>query len=319
MENGRWQMENGKASRRPRIPFSIFHFPFSILVLLFLTGCAHNPPKRGVYTGPTETMYEVVKQINANNDKLPTLFATLDTFEASIVDDRARRFDEVFGGQILYRAPRELRVVGTKGLGSVVEIGSSNLVYWLTARSPGPDTLWWGHYENLGKECSRDIPVRPDLILEVLGVTPIKEDFNRLPAPVMRFNDYEDAYMFLWMRQESDRFVAVKEVWYDRKTKRPRKIALFDGNGRVVLQAWLSKHRAVEAPNVPEAQWPTVATEYKLSFPDRGVGHGGSKIFLRFDQVMLKRKNLPSDASFQFNPDRVSVKTKIQLDEACGP
>jgi hypothetical protein len=258
-------------------------------------------------------MYDVVKQINANNNKLPTLFATLGTFEASIVDDHGRRDDEVFGGQLMYRAPRELRVVGTKPLGAVLDIGSNNLVYWLTARSPGPDTSGWGHYENLGKDCSKPIPVRPDLLLEVLGISTINEDFNRLPAPVMTFNNYEDAYMFVWVAKAPDRFVAVKQVWYDRQTKRPKKIALFDANGRIVLQGRLSNYRAVEVAGLAKDQWPTVPTEYTLSFPD-----SGSWIVLKFEDVMLKRKGLPSDASFRFNPDLLSVNTKIQLDEACG-
>src|SRR4051794_40517057 len=134
MANGKRQMANGKAplSRlRPR--FSLYCFPFHICLVLLLTGCG-APNARGIqntgYFGPTESMEQVVQAINRNNNKLPTLFASLDSFEAHIVDDRGKAIDEVFGGQVLYRSPRELRVVGTKALGAVVEIGSNNLDYW---------------------------------------------------------------------------------------------------------------------------------------------------------------------------------------------
>src|SRR3954468_18849692 len=116
------------------------HLRVSVFICGSLLGCAHQAGQRTIYRGPTEPMERVVRAINANNSKLPSLFASLSTFEASIVDERGRRDDANLGGQILYRSPRELRVVGTSAIGSVVELGSNNLVYWLIARDPGPDT-----------------------------------------------------------------------------------------------------------------------------------------------------------------------------------
>jgi hypothetical protein len=289
----------------------------SVFICGSVIGCATHVSrtKNAGYWGPTLSMEEVVRKVNANNNKLPTLWANLKDFEVSIVDDNGKRHEEVLGGKVLYRAPREMLVIGDKPLADrLVQIGSNNLMYWLAVRSPGPDTAWWGRYENLGKECSRPIPVRPDLVLEVLGLSSINEDFNRLPAPTMRFNNFADAYMFVWVTKAPDRWIAWKEIWYDRVTFLPTRVALFDPNGRVVLQARLSKHVAVETPGVPKEQWPKVAGEYDLAFPE-----SKSKMFLRFDEVALKHGGAPNDKTFQFSPDRVGVKTKIQLDEACGP
>src|SRR5256885_15152971 len=85
----------------------------SVFVGVSVLGCAHRADKirKPVVTEP---MYDVVKAINANNNRLPTFYATLRTFGTSIVDERGKRDDEVLGGQILYRAPRELRVIGRK-------------------------------------------------------------------------------------------------------------------------------------------------------------------------------------------------------------
>jgi len=54
----------------------------------------------------------------------------------------------------------------------------------------------------------------------------------------------------VWNVRVPDRYVAQKEVWYDRKTKLPIKVLLFDPNGRVVLRADLSKHKPVQAQQV---------------------------------------------------------------------
>jgi hypothetical protein len=74
------------------------------------------------------------------------------------------------------------------------------------------------------------VPVRPDLVLEVLGVSMIPTNFLAPPAPVMRFNSVNRAYMFVWSVPLRDRWAAQKEIWYDLDTKLPRLVLLFDEN-----------------------------------------------------------------------------------------
>jgi hypothetical protein len=146
-------------------------------------------------------------------------------------------------------------------------------------------------------------------------VNVIPENFTQLPAPVMRFNNDADAYMFIWNGKLPDRWVAVKEVWYDRRTLLPRLVLLFDENGRIVLRAYLSNPRRVKVENLPEDQWPMVATEYRLYFPD-----SGSTLSLHLTDVALHGPhNVPNDRSFRFDPERTGTSKVIQLDEGCGP
>src|SRR5262245_23714458 len=94
-------------------------------IVLFIVGCQPTkPPPKTRYTGPTESMSEVVRAINQNNQKLPTLFASIRTLDASIVDDHGKRHDEVLGGRLLYRAPNEVLLIGDKPVaGDVVRLG----------------------------------------------------------------------------------------------------------------------------------------------------------------------------------------------------
>jgi hypothetical protein len=316
MENGKWKMVNGRNRPRRVFPFTIFHLPFSIILL---GGCT---PHRAVetkqpYAGPTEPIQYVVRAINENNSKLPTLWAHAGTMEVSIVDNQGKRQEHNFSGNVLYRSPRDVLVTGGHDLKPrILEIGSNRDLYWLTAKDPGPDTAWWGRYQFLGQPCVKPIPVRPDLVVQVLGISTINMDLMALPVPIMRFNNDRDEYMLTWTRPMPDqsRWVALKEVWYDRQTKRPTHVMLFDENGRVVLSAWLGRHKPVEVPDVPKDKWPSVAIDYRLYFPD-----SGSKLHLVLDDVRLNRKGAPGDASFRFSPDRAGVSKVIQLDEDCGP
>jgi hypothetical protein len=292
----------------------------TLIAVGFLVGCHPKPPPGGpkAYFGPTDRMAAVVAAVNANNAKLPTLWAEVAKARYDFVNDKGRRDSETLdGGVLLYQqSPRSVRLVGDALIGHVLELGSNQDVYWLSIKV-GPDTAWWGHYENLGKPCSESLPIRPDLLFEVLGVSAFNPDLTAMPAPVMRFNPDADAYTFVWVLPCQDRYVATGEVWYDRKTKRPRVVVLYDVDGRVVLRAYLSKHEPVEVPNVPKEQWPAVATEYDLLFPDK---KGGSRLYLQLGRVRLSNKGAPSRASFLFAPDakRLGVSKVIQLDEDCG-
>jgi hypothetical protein len=286
-----------------------------VVLTACVSGCAHDragQTRRGYY-GPTESMADVVAAINANNERVPTLWAR-HTYEATVVDEKGKPHFVNGDGHLLFRQPYEILLRGSKDvLGTVFEVGSNDERFWLKL-VPEADTMWWGNYRNLGKPCAKEIPIRPDLILEVLGVSRIETDFTRQPAPTMRFNNDQDAYMFVWNVQASgpSRWIAQKEVWYDRQTKHPRLVLLFDDDGRVVLRAYLTQHKPVQVPEGPNMQPPpVVATDYQLFFPETKT-----RMWFALDDVMLQRNSIPNDRSFAF-PSDPGVANEIQIDADC--
>src|SRR4051794_27754120 len=90
MAKGKCQMSNGLRAVTP------FHLPLSICLLTFSifpsSGCVpKHATERHVYVGPTETISEVVQSINANNQRLPSLWSK-GYFEADIMDRGTRHF-----------------------------------------------------------------------------------------------------------------------------------------------------------------------------------------------------------------------------------
>jgi hypothetical protein len=301
---------------------SVFYLRSSAFICGFIVlfaGCGPKTEKsRDIYLGPTEPMDDVVAAVNQNNAKLPTLWADVRDVRVQFTDDNGKRHDEKLdGGNLLYRQqPRSLRLDGNKlVIGNVMQLGSNQDVYWLAIKE-GPDTAWWGRQKNVGKKCSQPIPIQPAMLMEVLGITSFNTNFADPPMPVMRFNNDRDVYSFIWVAPAGDRFVATREVWYDRTTKDPTLVVLYGSEGRVILRAYLTNHKPVEIENAPRDQWPRVATEYDLFFPETGA-----KLILRLGQVKLKNKGAPSNATFNFTPDarRLGVSKVIQLDDACGP
>lgn len=267
----------------------------ALLLALILVGCG-APTKPALYTGPTEPIYDVLGQINANNAAIPTLWAR-HYFEATVVDENKKSHFVNGEGILLYRAPGEMRLVGKKDLaGTIFELGSTSETFWLQL-VPEIDTLWYGAHKNVGKPCMEAMPIRPDLVMQVLGVGTIDTDLNQPPVPVMRFNNDSDAYMLVWNAKLADRWIAQKEIWYDRVSKLPKLVLLFDATGRVVLRAYLSKHKQIELTGASEVNWPSVATEYKLYFPDTGT-----KMNFELQDITLANKGVPNERSIRL-PD----------------
>ena len=291
---------------------------FPLLALALIAGCRQDggtsATRPTVYTGPTLPMAEVVRQINARNERLPTLWAR-HYYEVTLVDDKKQSHFVNGDGALLFRRPAHMLLVGTKpAAGRVFEIGSTDEVYWLKV-TPEMDTMWWGKYEHLGKPCVKPIPISPGGVFEVLGVSTFNTDFTALPAPVMRFNNDADAYMFVWVARVADRYVAVKEIWFDRATLLPKLVLLFDADGRVQLRAFLANHKPVETPDTPPDQWPNVATSYKLYFPETGT-----KMSFDLNELKPDVNGVPSRRGIVFpgvTAEEAGASKVIQLDADC--
>ncbi len=246
-----------------------FFIGVQILAALSLFGCgpsaAPSQLPRG-YFGPTLPLDQVIDHINANNARVPTLWAHVRYFEANSVDRKTGNEQFVNGdqGTLLYTAPQSIRLTVNKQVADLFIMGSDGQQYWFWQKH---DNLFYrGAYANLDKPHTVEIPIRPDLVVEVLGVRPIQSQLTREPVPVLRFNNDADAYTIVWQTHLADRWVAQKEIWYDRRTFLPETVVLFDANGRIMLRAYLSNFVPVESADSAADQRPKVATHFKLFF-----------------------------------------------------
>jgi hypothetical protein len=282
---------------------------FAVILLVFCGACQQPRMPATFYTGPTATLDEIVGKINANNSQIPTLWSRED-FDGVIVDDKQQSHQINADGVILYRAPHELLITAHNEFGTVFEMGVTADNYWLKV-VPSLDTLWWGKMANVGKPCAASIPIRPDLILDVLAVGAIDPNFGHEPYTVMRFNNDADAYMVDTVEKRADRLLVRKEVWYDRRTLLPGLVLLFDHNGRVVLQAHLTDFQPLGTGVAPSS--PRIATTYKLFFPD-----SGSTMKFTLREQAISKNGVPRPGGIHM-PDlnNPGVGQVIQVDRDC--
>lgn len=284
-----------------------------LIGLCLLAGC-HPPVKAPAgYYGRTDPMMKVVEDVNQNNQAIPTLWSSID-YKATVVDANRKPHTVKGDGVLMYRTPRDMRLIGNVvAVGTVFEVGSMADRYWLVLK-PEMETMWWGYHRNVGKPCVTEaLPIPPYYVVEVLGAATIDTNFNTLPAPTMRFDNDRDVYAFVWVAKLPDRWFAVKEVWYDRKTKLPVRVMLYDVNGRVVLRAELGNHKPIEVKDRPREKWPKVASTFRLFFPDTGT-----RMELDLTDVMLDKRGIPTRRGMVFpDPAKAGVQNVIQVDKAC--
>ena len=289
---------------------NLFRCVTIIAICLLLTGCPPAPTHEG-YFGETKPMSEVVANINANNQKITTLWSQF-SYELWVHDQDEKKTEHYVHdtGVLLYAKPNEFLMRGNSIKGLLFEVGSSageDAQFWVTV-TEGMRSQMWGHYKNLGKPCMKmkNVPIRPDLLIEVLGVSDFDTNFLKPPVPVMKFiNDAGGFYSFTWSVRAADRWVAVKEVWYNRDYL-PIKVLLFDENGRILIRADLTEHRELEGGDGRK-----IATQYKLFFPDTK-----DALNFRYLNAKVSQKGIPRPGTIRRRDPGDDIR-QVQIDENC--
>lgn len=290
-------------SRRLNRSGSIKVLSIGIVSLLMVTGCIPKPIVRPAYYGPTDALPTLVDKLNARNNRITTLWAK-GSFSADLIDPETKKHTGGDGDlNLMFTKPGNLRLAGSTFGTRLFDIGTNDKQYWMGL--PQQDTIYVGTHEAADKGGASRLPVRPDLLVEVLGVTPLQTDLLKEPAPAVRFNNDQDCYMVTWQVLLRDRFAVQKEVWYDRQTLQPRLVLLFDANGRVVLRAYPSQPMKVEGYD-PLLELPTT---YDLLFPDTG-----STFVIRLRELERDHDGAPRPSAFIYPGERAKVSKEVNLD-----
>jgi hypothetical protein len=281
-----------------------------ILAALALSGCVSHPvaptTRPAIYTGPTDPLDVLLAKINANNSRIATVVAS-GTFDANL--GKEQRY---LNGQVtlLHTKPDKLLLKLKKDIAADIFTAGNNGERWWVIAAGDIDTTYYGTPQRAASGDPR-IPISPELIADVLGVATLSLDMLAQPVPTMRFNPDYDCYMLTWHVPITDRWVTLREVWYDRESLQPKMVWLFDRNGRVALRAKLGNVQPMDVTDGDAAAAPKVARSYDLFFPENN-----SRLTLRFDEVRATRKGAPNAQTYRFDPARVTTAKVVNLDDA---
>lgn len=292
-----------------------------VLGIAWVTGCRSvRPPPPPVasgvvYMGPLLTTPQVIRGLQDRYSPVRTVWSRHD-FAVSFEDKRGRIRTFDGDGVLLLRkpalqsppgTPTEIRLTGTKDIaGTLFELGANRDRAWLTLHHD-IDTMYWLPQGTEPVDPTQ-VPIRPDLVAEVLGVSDWVTDLSRYPTPVMTYQPESDTYRLTLVEPAPPNqgvFLRTgREVSVDRSTLMVRQIVFYGAEGRPTVVAKLDKWVGLRGS--PGA---FVPSDIVLSFPV-------SKATMRFSlrEPVVSRNNLPSDISFRF-PANPPVSKEIRLDQ----
>jgi hypothetical protein len=140
-----------------------------------------------------------------------------------------------------------------------------------------PDRYWVYSKEAQSYRCGAhgrdedlppEVPIRPDQLIDALGLTPISPESHANPALfyVQRIESDVQQILFI-LRDSHDRAAVEKEYWLDRFPPRlVRRVVFRDACGAVTMESTLDDYRAwsPDGPMLPHkmsADWPTAGSK----------------------------------------------------------
>ncbi len=251
-----------------------------LVLLLLVTGCP--PPAERPYE--PIPMDQAIAVVNTNTAQITTCLKATGSASGHFVDDQGRRQAFDLNAVVTVLAPHLLYASFKSGLGTEeMMLGSNPERFWLHIKRDD-DTYRTGTYAALADDLDAPLPLRPDMLIEALGLDPLPEATVGAAGPVQRIDGAHQQVLFL-AYDGSGQGVIRKEYWLDcREPRLIGKVLFRDAMGRVVMDSSLSDYAPLTGGGPLLArrirvEWPQHHGVMDLRIrqwspmPERGPGH----------------------------------------------
>ena len=175
---------------------------------------------------------------------------------ATATDGVTRRYS--LDGTLFYLPSKNLRFTLKSLAGTEFACGSNDVSYWIHSLR-GEEHYYRRPHGSQDVELLDELPIRPDQLIEALGLTPIPTGLQQ--AIVQRVVD--EYQQLLFIDHDVDGLARIaKEYWLDRYEPRlVRRVIFRDHIGNPVMESRLDGYRAfgdrgLLLPNTIEIRWP---------------------------------------------------------------
>ena len=280
---------------------------FLLVALTFMTGCPPRDRTPAPASVPQRSASEIREAYNGRTAAIQRMRARA-VVEVSWVDEKDKSHWEQGDGPLLVRKPNDLALAIGK-LGNVMFwLGRSDQRYWLLElKTPQgqPTTAYVGQIDELDQLHDRQLPLplRPDQLIDFLGVTPLPDDFEMLMPMASGPGVYQ--------LREKESVEGSRRYWWLDEKLRPTRVGFIDSDGQVIAEASLSQYTSLPIAGAPPGAWPDVASYVEIKLPGPRAN------------VKLNLSDLTTDESkfndAQFDFDRLVKVYKPQQVRAITP
>ena len=223
-----------------------------------IAGCPPPPALRPLDPLP---LRQAIEPVNENAARVSTGLKATGSVRGQVVvaEGRKHRFD--LNGKLLVIPPRHLRFDVQNALGRTeFLLGSNADCFWLHV-GRDEDTFRFGRYATRDDERAVDLPIRPDWMIEALGLSALPTDTTGTGGPVQIIERDRQRLLFICYDARGQGMVR-KEHWLSRYEPRLIERVVFrDDIGTELMHSELSDYRRSDetAPLLPHrirVDWP---------------------------------------------------------------
>lgn len=226
----------------------------ALLLAMLLAGVAGCPPNGGLsqFEEPLP-MNAVIERVNDNNRKMNFLLwgrissATGKWRRGPDESAQSTSFD--MKGVLLYRKPRDMYFRLEQTLAGKLEAGSNTREFWVWERAKD-SRYWWGEHRWLRDSEDVDLPIRPDVLLDVLGVGDLPCETTGPRGPVLWVVEAEYQLVFLDVDETGQSYITKVMDVGRRPPYLIDSVRHFNRDGVPTMLVGLSDYRKVEGSEV---------------------------------------------------------------------
>ncbi len=294
-------------------------------MLIFTAGCPQPGPDKQIKPFDPIPMPDAIALVNQNNQGLQMTIKSKGGFARCKFTDQdgsKRKFD--VDANLIVNCPRNMRLDMSVLGKSYFVFGSNDARYWV--EQPDAHALTWGRHDRDIEPNARDLIIRPELIVEALGIAMIPENPEGAAAPMQRLTDTHQQLLFFDEGGHSNGRIT-KEFWLSRFAPQLIDRVIFrDPMGQLVMDAKLGKYKPIVPggpliPNRFEVTWPATdgymlltTSGWKL-MPKVAKDHPAFQFPLdrgaQFDHIV----DLDVELDHIYNPLKTSDLIRMQLEE----
>jgi hypothetical protein len=220
------------------------------MVLAGVAGCPNGRPSPFEEPLP---MNSVIERVNDNNRQMDFLLQGRISSATGRwrrgPDESAQSTSFDMKGALLYRKPRNLYLRLTHTLGGQLEAGSNEREFWVWERLR-ENRYWWGEHQWLKEGQDVDLPIRPDVLLDVLGVGDLPSETTGPRGPVLWVVEAEYQLIFMDVDETGQSYIAKVMDVGRRPPYLIDSIRYFNRDGVPSMLVRLSDYREVEGSKV---------------------------------------------------------------------
>lgn len=292
-----WASQNPPVSFRIRRLIPVFLF----FLLSVIIGCAST---RTVKPIPEPiSLQEAIFLYNQNVAAVPSFKAKISEWQVRIKSpDRSVNHKDIFG-KVFFQPPApgqtnaSCYLTADSAFGSEIVIASNNTEFWFYIQRK--DLAQWGKYEHAGKPCVREVPLNPQVFLEMLGLRPIPDSLGANPYPIYKILPEENVIEYAALTDSG--LQLKREIFIDRRTNLPSKIYLYSEDGRRILESILDHYEPLGQAMLPG--------NITMTTPS-------GDFFFRLKLRQYKEDTTPRDALFD-RTQHHGIKHFEQIDRRC--